>query len=80
MYKTPNCKYCKEAAIWFSDQNIPFTVVDVSTNKEEREKMIEMSGQMGVPVIVVDNKDVVIGFNKKALAKLLDISDEEHKS
>lgn len=73
MYKTPNCKYCKEAASWFSEHNISFTVIDVSIDKEEREKMVEMSGQMGVPVILIDNKDVVVGFNKTKLSEILNI-------
>ena len=73
MYKTPNCKYCKEAAVWFSDNNVSFITVDVSTDVVEREKMVEMSGQMGVPVIVIDDKDVIVGFNKTKLSEILDI-------
>ena len=34
--------------------------------------MIEKSGQMGVPVILVDGK-VVVGFDKSQLDKLLEI-------
>ena len=32
-----------------------------------------MSGQLGVPVTVIDNTDVVVGFNKKKLSELLGI-------
>jgi len=32
--------------------------------------MIEKSGQMGVPVIVVDN-DIMVGFNQAKLDELL---------
>ncbi len=32
--------------------------------------MVEKSGQMGVPVILVDD-DVVVGFNQKRLDELL---------
>jgi hypothetical protein len=32
--------------------------------------MVKMSGQMGVPVIMVD-KDMVIGFNQQKLDELL---------
>ena len=77
MYKTPNCKYCKEAAVWFSDQNIAFTTIDVSVNKEEGDKMVEISGQMGVPIIVVDNKEVIVGFNKKVLSEILGIKNDQ---
>ena len=33
-------------------------------------EMIQKSGQMGVPVIVVDN-DVIVGFNQAKLDELL---------
>ena len=33
-------------------------------------EMIQKSGQMGVPVIVVDN-DVIVGFNQGKLDELL---------
>lgn len=34
-------------------------------------EMVEKSGQMGVPVIVVDN-DIIIGFNQAKLDELLE--------
>jgi len=33
-------------------------------------EMIQKSGQMGVPVIVVDN-DIIVGFNQAKLDELL---------
>jgi len=36
--------------------------------------MIQKSGQMGVPVILVDN-EVVVGFNQPVLEKLLGIGE-----
>ena len=34
--------------------------------------MIEITGQMGVPVIVID-KQTIVGFNEDKLTKLLDL-------
>ena len=37
---------------------------------EQRKEMVEKSGQMGVPVIVIGN-DLIIGFNKPKIVELL---------
>ena len=39
-------------------------------DRDRVREMIEKSGQMGVPVILVDN-EVVVGFNQKRLDELL---------
>ena len=40
--------------------------VDVSKDEKELEKMVQISGQMGVPVVEIDG-NVVIGFDKKKI-------------
>ena len=59
---------------FFSANNIPFTDYNVGTDTTRRKEMIDKSGQMGVPVIIIDNKDVVIGFDKNSLTQLLAIT------
>ena len=39
-------------------------------DKDKAREMVQMSKQMGVPVITIDN-DLVIGFNQTQLDKLL---------
>ena len=58
---------------FFAANNISFTDYNVGINTTKRAEMIEKSGQMGVPVIVIDDKDIVVGFDKNALIKLLGI-------
>lgn len=65
------CKYCKMAKEYFTANNVVFEEHDVAADAGRREEMIQKSGQMGVPVIIVDNKDLVVGFNKPVLARLL---------
>jgi glutaredoxin len=59
---------------FFTEHGISFTDYNVGLDPEKRSEMVEITGQLGVPVIVVDKKDVVIGFDQKALTKLLEIS------
>ena len=70
IYSTPTCTYCRATKEFFAEHNVQYTEHNVATDFERRNEMIEKSGQMGVPVIFVDN-DMVIGYNKPRLAQLL---------
>ncbi len=58
---------------FFTEKGVAYDEYNVGTDLEKRKEMIEKSGQMGVPVIFVDN-DMVIGFDKAKLASLLGIA------
>lgn len=73
IYSTPSCHFCQMAKEFFAENNVEFTNHDVAVDLEKRQEMIEMTGQMGVPVIRIGN-DVVIGFDKEKLSELLGIS------
>jgi len=73
IFSTPVCKYCKLAKDFFTTNNIPYEEHDVASDVERRDEMIEKSGQMGVPVIIIGDTDVVVGFNKPLIEKLLDL-------
>lgn len=77
IYTTPICPYCKRAKEFFAENRVRYEEVDVAENEKARAKMIEKSGQFGTPVIIVsdaDREDVVIGFNRPLLEKLLKLS------
>ena len=74
IYSTESCHFCRMAKEFFAANNISFTDYNVGTDTTKRAEMIEKSGQMGVPVIVIDGKDIIVGFDKNALTKLLEIS------
>ena len=70
MYSTPTCHYCNMAKEYFDANGIKYEAIDVSVDPEKRKEMMEKSGQLGVPVILID-ENVVIGFNKPKLASFL---------
>jgi len=72
IYTTPTCIYCKKAKEFFNEHNIEYKEVDVSKDEKAAKEMIEKSGQMGVPVIEV-NDEIIVGFDKPALMKELKI-------
>jgi len=43
---------------------------DVARDRDKAKEMIQKSGQMGVPVIIIDDQ-VVVGFNLSKLDELL---------
>ncbi|MBI2618007.1 glutaredoxin family protein [Candidatus Kaiserbacteria bacterium] len=73
IYSTPTCHFCQAAKAFFKEYNIAFTNYDVSTDTAKRDEMIQKSGQMGVPVIFVDD-EMIIGFDEAKLKPLLDIA------
>ncbi|MEK7647315.1 MAG: glutaredoxin family protein [Patescibacteria group bacterium] len=72
IYSTPICGYCQMAKEFFKEHKIKYTEHDVATDETKRDEMIEKSGQMGVPVIFVDD-EMVIGFDEPRLSELLGI-------
>lgn len=73
VYSTPQCPWCNVAKDFLKSHNIDFQDIDVSINKEAAEYIIKKSGQMGVPVIEIDDK-IVVGFNRPLLEDILGIN------
>jgi len=73
IYSTPTCVYCKTLKEYLHSKSIEFTEVDVSQDEKELEKMVAISGQMGVPVVDIDG-EVVIGFDRKKIDELLKLT------
>jgi glutaredoxin-like YruB-family protein len=72
IYSTPTCHFCKLAKDFFAEKNVQYTAHDVSTDAAKREEMIQMTGQLGVPVIKVGD-DIMVGFDRAKLAAKLGI-------
>ena len=74
VWSTKSCPYCTMEEDWLKEHKIDFEAIDVSENQEAANEMVKKSGQMGVPVAEVDG-EIVIGFDKEKLKKLLDIKE-----
>ena len=72
IYSTPTCVYCKNLIEYLNSKKIEFKEIDVSKDEKELEKMVAISGQMGVPVIDIDG-NIVIGFDRQKVDELLNI-------
>lgn len=70
IYSTPTCHFCHAAKEFFTENKVTFTDHDVSTDLDKRSEMIDMTGQMGVPVIRIGD-DVIVGFDENHIKELL---------
>lgn len=76
IYTTQTCGYCKAAKEFMREHNVTFTEIDVGSDQDKAKEMIEKSGQMGVPVIVVgegSEEQLIIGFDQTRLTEVLGI-------
>jgi glutaredoxin-like YruB-family protein len=74
LYTTPTCVYCKTLRAYLEKNGKEFELVDVSKDEKQLQDMIKVSGQMGVPVLTIDN-EVITGFDKAKIDKLLNINN-----
>ena len=58
------------------EHNVEFSDINVAADHAKAQEMIEKSGQMGVPVIVIADEgqeEVIIGYDQQRLAGALGI-------
>ena len=72
IYSTSVWPWCKKTKSFLDEKNVSYTDLDVAEDKEARNEMIKISGQMGVPVISIDDQ-VLVGYNESKLKQALGI-------
>ena len=74
IYSTPSCHYCHAAKEFFANHQIEVTDINVAEDAAGREAMLELTnGKIGVPVISIDDNDVLVGFDENKLKELLSL-------
>ncbi len=73
VYSTPTCPFCKQLKAFLQENSVEFTDIDVSTDEEKAQEMIQKSGQMGVPVLEAGDQ-IVVGFDKDKITEVLKLS------
>lgn len=71
IYSTPTCHFCHAAKEYFDENKIEYTDFNVAEDAEKRKEMVDMTGQMGVPVIQIGD-DVIVGFDEGKVKELLE--------
>jgi glutaredoxin 3 len=71
IYTTPTCGFCHQAKAYLKQRGMSFVEFDVSRDPQKAAEMMQVSGQRGVPVILIDGQ-LILGFNEPMIAQLLD--------
>lgn len=74
IYSTPTCGYCTMAKDFLQEKGVEYEEVDVSVDQQKAQAMVEKTGQMGVPVIIIEKdgqEEVLVGFDQVQLTNLL---------
>ena len=68
MYKTHSCPYCKLEGEYLTEKGIKFDEIYIDDDPDMATKMMEESGQMGVPFTIIVKEDgtevKIFGFDK----------------
>jgi glutaredoxin 3 len=73
IYSTPTCHFCHMAKDFLNEKGIAFTDYNVAQDAVKRQEMIQLTGQLGVPVIVI-NDSIMVGFDREKLAQKLGVA------
>lgn len=76
IYSTPSCHYCQKAKDLFTQYGVTYTEHNVVIEHDKRTEMIQKSGQLGVPVILIGDQ-MILGFDKEAIMKSLNIKEKD---
>jgi len=63
VYSTPTCPWCRKVKEYLKEKNVQYTDFNVAEDREKLQEMVDLTGQRGVPVIVI-NGQVIVGFNQ----------------
>ena len=70
IYSASWCGYCRLAKEYFKEHDITYTEYDVEKDPEKGREAMEKSGQIGVPIIMIDN-NVIVGFDPDRIESFL---------
>lgn len=72
VYTTPTCMYCHQLKNFLQEKGVDYTEVDVSQDQEAARRIVQETGQMGVPVTKIDDR-YILGFARDTISEILDV-------
>lgn len=70
VYTTDVCPWCTRVKSYLRQNGVPFREINVQHDQSAARRMVERSGQQGVPQVDIDGR-VVVGFDKHQIDALL---------
>ena len=76
LYSTENCPFCFTLKQFLKDNNVEFEEIDVNQDDQAREDLLEKLEKQGlrgsVPILDIDGQ-MIVGFDREKICKLLNI-------
>uniref|UniRef100_A0A7C4YI77 Glutaredoxin family protein n=1 Tax=candidate division WOR-3 bacterium TaxID=2052148 RepID=A0A7C4YI77_UNCW3 len=72
IYTTATCPWCHRAKEYLRSHNISFKEIRVDQDPQGIKEILRLTGQAGVPVIVINGRPIV-GFDKQKIDNMLNI-------
>jgi glutaredoxin 3 len=70
IFTTPTCPWCDNAKRFCAENGVEYTEVDVMGDRHGFREMVLMTGQHGVPVVVVGEK-AIVGWDAGEFRRLM---------
>ncbi len=64
VYSTPTCHFCHDAMDFFKSIKLDFKEVDLTKSEADQKKILELTGRLAAPVIIM-NDVVQVGFSEE---------------
>lgn len=75
VYSSPYCTYCIMAKNFLKKHNVTYQDINVQEDEQAARYIADLTQQTTIPVIIIDDKEVLIGFDEEKLKKALDIKE-----
>ncbi len=72
VYSTSTCPFCFVVKDFLRNNGVKFREINVAMDRKAAEEMVQLTGQMGVPV-TRKGGDFVVGFDEPELRRMLKI-------
>ncbi len=77
VYSTATCPYCLMVKRWLDEQSMSYDDVRVDNDRVAAQKMVTLSGQMGVPFTTIEKDngtmEKILGFDIANLRRVLGV-------
>lgn len=70
VYTSPTCPWCTRLKSYLNEKHISYDEVDVSADHSAAMKMVDVTGQRSVPVLMKGDQ-FVIGFNPEQIDQIV---------
>lgn len=77
IYTSNTCAYCRAVKQFFEDKDVAYTEINLDEEPEKRQELMDISGQMTIPVTIVTTDDgskkMTVGYDTSKLASELGV-------